>query len=162
MTFDMQEMELADGGFEIDLHQAGVGRDAADLATKYKVEQWRYAPTASYGGPKIDEETLTVTDATLSADGKKVVTLKVDGLKPDRVVYIRSPRPFAASDGSSCGAPRPGTRSTSCPATSRRSATGSTSSRTASSPAARSSTPSTPASPAPASWPASRPPGRRR
>ena len=57
-------------------------------------------PTSTYGGPKVDEETLTVTSATLSADRKKV-TLKIDGLKPGRVVYVRSPRPFDAQDGES-------------------------------------------------------------
>ena len=49
----------------------------------------------SYGGPKIGDKELTVSDATVSAD-KKVVTLKVAGLEPNKVVYIRSPRPFAA------------------------------------------------------------------
>ena len=48
--------------------------------------------------PKIDEEALTVSEATVSAD-KKVVTLKIADLKPNRVVYVRSPRPFAAADG---------------------------------------------------------------
>ena len=57
-------------------------------------------PTSSYGGPKIDEETLTVTSATLSEDGKKV-TLELDGLKPGRVVHVRSPRPFSREGGES-------------------------------------------------------------
>ena len=46
---------------------------AADLATRpwrssrtrYKFKQWRYVPTSQYGGPKVDEETLLVTDATV-------------------------------------------------------------------------------------------------
>ena len=39
-------------------------RPPASLATKYQVKQWRYVPTPTYGGPKVDEETLTVTSAT--------------------------------------------------------------------------------------------------
>ncbi|HET6548211.1 MAG TPA: family 16 glycoside hydrolase, partial [Solirubrobacter sp.] len=69
-----------------------------DLATKYQVRQWGYVATSNYGGPKMWEEGLTVTDATVS-DDHKVVTLKIDGLKPERVVYVRSPRPFEAQDG---------------------------------------------------------------
>ena len=55
-------------------------------------------PTSAYGGPKVAEEELTVTDASVSAD-RKTVSLKIDGLKPNRVVYVRSPRPFEAQGG---------------------------------------------------------------
>src|ERR687895_2735837 len=41
---------------------------------------------------------LPVTAATVSAD-RKTVLLQIDGLKPNRVVYVRSPRPFDAQDG---------------------------------------------------------------
>ncbi|TNH31835.1 discoidin domain-containing protein, partial [Micromonospora orduensis] len=73
---------------------------AANLASHYKIKQGRYQATSSYGGPKIDEETLTVTSATLSADGKKV-TLAVNGRKAGHVVYLRSPRPFTLTTGQS-------------------------------------------------------------
>ncbi len=91
-------MELADGGFKLTYTKPLSDATLADLADKYQVRQWSYAPTSTYGGPKIGEEALTVTDATVSAD-RKVVTLKIDGLKPNRVVYVRSPRPFDAQDG---------------------------------------------------------------
>lgn len=97
-TFDIQKMELADGGFDLTYTKPLSEETATDLAEKYIVQQWRYVPTAAYGGPKVDQETLTVTDATLSEDGK-TVSLKIDGLKPGRVVYVRSPRPFEADDG---------------------------------------------------------------
>ncbi len=98
-TFDVQKMELADGGFKLTYTKPLSDATLADLADKYAVRQWTYAPTSAYGGPKIAEEALTVTDASVSAD-RKVVTLKLDGLKPNRVVYVRSPRPFDAQDGS--------------------------------------------------------------
>jgi len=97
-TFDIEKMELAEGGFDLTYTKPLSDATVADLAAKYRVEQWTYVPTAAYGGPKVDEESLTVTDATVSAD-RKTVSLKIDGLKPNRVVYVRSPRPFDAQDG---------------------------------------------------------------
>ncbi|WP_410813642.1 ricin-type beta-trefoil lectin domain protein, partial [Micromonospora sp. 067-2] len=99
-TFEMQAMRATAGGFEVEYTQPVSADTAANLAAHYKVKQWRYVPTASYGGPKVDEETLTVTSATLSADRKKV-TLAVDGRKAGRVVYLRSPRPFTSESGQS-------------------------------------------------------------
>ena len=97
-TFDIQMMELADGGFDLTYTKPLSDATIADLAGKYQVKQWGYRPTSAYGGPKIGEETLTVTGATVSED-RTTVSLKIDGLKPGRVVYVRSPRPFDAADG---------------------------------------------------------------
>ena len=97
-TFDIQKMELAEGGFDLTYTKPLSDATLADLVDNYQVQQWTYVPTAAYGGPKVDEESLTVTDATVSAD-RKTVSLKIDGLKPNRVVHVRSPRPFDAQDG---------------------------------------------------------------
>ena len=97
-TFDIQKMELAEGGFDLTYTKPLSDATLAQLADKYEVQQWTYVPTAAYGGPKVDEESLTVTDASVSSD-RKTVSLKIDGLKPNRVVYVRSPRPFDAQDG---------------------------------------------------------------
>ena len=97
-TFDIHKMELADGGFKLTYTKPLSDATLTDLAEKYQVRQWGYVPTSSYGGPKVGDEALDVTGATVSAD-RKVVTLTIDGLKPNRVVYVRSPRPFAAQDG---------------------------------------------------------------
>ncbi|AXB41213.1 family 16 glycoside hydrolase [Amycolatopsis albispora] len=97
-AFDMLAMRAIDGGFEIEYTQPLSEATAQDLAAKYNVSQWRYVATPQYGGPKVDEETLRVGSAALSADRKKV-TLKIDGLKPGRVVHVHSPRPFAAESG---------------------------------------------------------------
>ncbi|MBB5869823.1 hypothetical protein F4553_003202 [Allocatelliglobosispora scoriae] len=99
-VFDMLAMRAQPNGFEIEYTQPVSAATATALASKYRVKQWRYVPTAAYGGPKIDEETLTVSSATLSADGKKV-TLVINGLKAGRVVHIRSPKPFSSSNGQS-------------------------------------------------------------
>ncbi|GIJ46019.1 hypothetical protein Val02_29050 [Virgisporangium aliadipatigenens] len=98
--FDMLAMRAKPNGFEIEYTQPLSADTISGLAAKFTVKQWRYTPTAAYGGPKIDEQTLGVSSATVSADGKKV-TLVINGLQAGRVVYIRSPKPFSSSSGQS-------------------------------------------------------------
>ncbi|MFJ8194205.1 ricin-type beta-trefoil lectin domain protein [Streptomyces sp. NPDC096094] len=97
-AFDIRAMRAVPGGFELEYTQPLSTDTATELAGRYKIKQWRYVPTADYGGPKVDEETLTAQSATLSAD-RKTVTLAVPGLKADRVVHVRSPRPFSSAGG---------------------------------------------------------------
>ncbi|MFL9652791.1 ricin-type beta-trefoil lectin domain protein [Streptomyces sp. PB17] len=97
-AFDIRAMRAVPGGFELEYTQPLSTDTANELAGRYKIKQWRYVPTADYGGPKVDEETLGAQSATLSAD-RKTVTLAVPGLKADRVVHVRSPRPFSSADG---------------------------------------------------------------
>ncbi|MEV7084776.1 family 16 glycoside hydrolase [Streptomyces sp. NPDC093085] len=97
--FDIKTMRATRDGFELTYTQPLSEETAAELADgAYSVEQWRYVPTPAYGGPKIDEEVLPVAAAKLSADRKKV-RLTIPGLKTDRVVHVRSPRPFASAAG---------------------------------------------------------------
>lgn len=97
-TFDILAMRAVAGGFQLDYTQPLSDATVQDLITKYRVSQWRYAPTVAYGGPKVDEQTLSVSSATVSAD-RKTVTLQIPGLQPGRVVYVRSPRPFSSESG---------------------------------------------------------------
>ena len=97
-AFDILAMRAVPGGFEIEYTQPLSAATAASLASKYQVRQWRYVPTSAYGGPKVDDQALSVGSATLSADGKKV-TLAINGLQAGRVVYVRSPRPFSSNTG---------------------------------------------------------------
>jgi hypothetical protein len=99
-AFDIKAMRAITGGFELEYTKPVSDATAAQLASRYRAEQWRYVPTPAYGGPKTDEETLSVTSATLSSDKLKV-TLKLAGLKAGRVVHVRSPRPFSAASGES-------------------------------------------------------------
>ncbi|MET9932636.1 MULTISPECIES: ricin-type beta-trefoil lectin domain protein [unclassified Streptomyces] len=99
-AFDIRAMRAVPGGFALEYTQPLSTQTATDLAKRYRIKQWRYAPTADYGGPKIGEETLTAESAALSAD-RKTVTLAIPGLKADRVVHVRSPRPFGSSTGES-------------------------------------------------------------
>ncbi|MCM3661119.1 DUF1080 domain-containing protein [Georgenia satyanarayanai] len=97
-TFDIAEVRVVEGGFELEYTQPLSEGTAEDLLESYDVTQWRYVPTPSYGGPKVGEESLLVTAADLSEDGT-TVTLAIDGLKPGHVVHLRSPRPFTDADG---------------------------------------------------------------
>ncbi|MGC9499955.1 family 16 glycoside hydrolase [Streptomyces sp. WG7] len=97
-TFDIQKMRAVPGGFDLTYTQPVSEETAAELAERYQVEQWHYTPTADYGGPKIAEEELSVRSATLSKDGR-TVRLRLDGLQPERVVHVRSPRPFTSATG---------------------------------------------------------------
>ena len=55
------------------------------------------ADRRSTAAPRSTRRRCTVTGATVSARTARTVTLQVDGLKPDRVVHLRSPRPFASA-----------------------------------------------------------------
>ncbi|CCK26932.1 PA14 domain-containing protein [Streptomyces davaonensis JCM 4913] len=99
-AFDIKAMRAVDGGFEFEYTQPLSAETANALKDKYKVKQWRYEPTAGYGGPKVDEKSLSVDSATLSVDRKKV-TVKIADLKPGHVVHVRSPRPFSSESGKS-------------------------------------------------------------
>jgi hypothetical protein len=99
-AFDILAMRAVQGGFELEYTQPLSTQTVQGLAGKYQATQWRYQPTASYGGPKIDEQPLAVVSATPSADRRKV-TVTLSGLQPGRVVHLRSPRPFASESGQS-------------------------------------------------------------
>ena len=65
-VFDMEKMEVIEGGFKISYTHPVGDAAIAKLKDAYKFKQWRYVPTSQYGGPKVDEESLLVTDATIS------------------------------------------------------------------------------------------------
>jgi glucose/arabinose dehydrogenase len=97
-VFDMKTMKATGTGFKIEYTEPLSAATVEALPKAYQVKQWRYAPTAQYGGPQVDEETLAVTGTKVSGD-RKTVTLTIPGLRRDRVVHLRSPRPFSARDG---------------------------------------------------------------
>ena len=97
-AFDMTSMKVVEGGFQIEYTEPISDETVANISKAYQAKQWRYLPTSTYGGPKLDEEVLSVSGAQVSED-KRTVTLQIEGLKQDRVVYIRSPRPFEAASG---------------------------------------------------------------
>ncbi|MFI8184251.1 family 16 glycoside hydrolase [Actinacidiphila glaucinigra] len=98
-VFDIKTMRATRDGFELTYTKPLSEETAAKLTSgAYTVEQWRYVPTPAYGGPKVDEEELPVAAARVSGD-RRTVRITVPGLQTDRVVHVRSPRPFASADG---------------------------------------------------------------
>ncbi|TDC38475.1 DUF1080 domain-containing protein [Micromonospora sp. 15K316] len=97
-VFEVKRMRASHVGFELEYTEPLSAETAQDLADAYQVTQWRYGATSQYGGPKLDLETLDVTKAELSAD-RRTVKLRIPGLKENRVVHVRSPRPFSSADG---------------------------------------------------------------
>ncbi len=86
-VFEMLAVRAKSNGMEIEFTEPLRDGDGWNLS-HYLVKQWRYQPTFNYGGPKLDETTLDVKSATVSADGKKVF-LEIPGLKAGHVVHIR-------------------------------------------------------------------------
>ncbi|MDH6181993.1 putative cell wall-binding protein [Microbacteriaceae bacterium SG_E_30_P1] len=97
-NFDMHNVTLTETGFEIEYTKPISEETLATIENAYSISQWRYAPTNSYGGPKLNQEQLNASNVAVSEDGM-TVTFDVDGLLENRVVHVQSARPFSASDG---------------------------------------------------------------
>jgi len=86
-TFEMLAIRSRQGGFEIQFTEP-LAKDVGNAASDYKIQQWWYKPTASYGGPKMDLTDLVPSEVTVSKD-RKTVYLRISGLKSEHVVYFR-------------------------------------------------------------------------
>lgn len=97
-TFEMLSVKPAKNGAEIEFTEP-ISADLLPLSLDdYVIQQWTYKPTVAYGGPKIDEEKLTVKGITMSPDRKKIF-LQFDGLKTNRVVYLKMPDSLRSTNG---------------------------------------------------------------
>lgn len=88
VTFEIRNVRVTAQGFEI-AYTRPVPASFLGNPANFTVKQWRYTPTADYGGPKIDEETLATAQAVPSAD-RMSVSLGIPGLKRGRVVYLKA------------------------------------------------------------------------
>ena len=92
--FEMLSVSARTNGFEITFTEAiAEGQNLG--AEDFKIQQWYYKPTSSYGGPKLDLETLTAKNFALSQD-RKTIFIELEGLKENHVVYFRIIRPFVS------------------------------------------------------------------
>lgn len=94
--FDLLAIRSLKDGFELEFTEP-VG-SAATSVSSYVMEQWRYEPTASYGGPAVGLMQLPVRAAALSQDGRRV-RLTVDGLRLGNVVHFKLPTLTSAAGG---------------------------------------------------------------
>jgi cytochrome c551/c552 len=86
-AFEMVAVRAQPDGFVIELTQAladGIELSPADIIAK----QWFYYPNEQYGGPKYDETVLDVTRVEVAQD-RRSIRLRIPGLKPGYVVYLR-------------------------------------------------------------------------
>ncbi|HEY0009429.1 MAG TPA: family 16 glycoside hydrolase [Tepidisphaeraceae bacterium] len=87
VAFEPKAVRVRSDGFEVEFTAplaGGLGEDPSD----YRVQQWRYQPARTYGGPKIDERRLEVTGVALNEDRTKAF-IKMAGMLPGHVVYLR-------------------------------------------------------------------------
>ncbi|MEM1121193.1 MAG: DUF1080 domain-containing protein, partial [Bacteroidota bacterium] len=96
-TFEMLAVRAKTNGVEIEFTEAlqeGQGWNSAD----YDIQQWRYEPTAAYGGPKLDLKNLNILSVNVSDDRKKVF-LELAGMKENHVVYVHLLNPYVSALG---------------------------------------------------------------
>jgi cytochrome c len=86
-AFEMLAVRAKTNGVEIEFTEPLRDGDGWDVK-HYAVNQWWYKPTKEYGGPKLDEENLSVISASVSPDRKKVF-LEIPGIQKEHVVHIR-------------------------------------------------------------------------
>ena len=85
-TFEMLAVRAMSDGIEIEFTDPLRPGDGLDKSL-YTIKQWRYQPTANYGGPKIDEQTLSVREISISPNRKRVF-LQLDGMREEHLVYV--------------------------------------------------------------------------
>ncbi|MDF1701539.1 MAG: DUF1080 domain-containing protein, partial [Planctomycetota bacterium] len=96
-VFEMLRVRMRPHGLWIDFTEPLADPSGVD-PQDYALQQWRYQPTKTYGGPKIDVEALSVTHVARSAD-RRSVFLHVPGLKEGHVVYVRLARTVRGAGG---------------------------------------------------------------
>ncbi|MCA9069385.1 MAG: hypothetical protein KDA84_10700, partial [Planctomycetaceae bacterium] len=77
--FEILEMKAQPDGFELVFTQPVDRKIASDVKT-YRMNSYTYLYHATYGSEEIQNQNLTIRDAQVSEDGKRV-RLKVDGLR---------------------------------------------------------------------------------
>lgn len=87
VTFEILAIRSQPNGFEIEFTEP-LAAEMGSQPSDYLVQQWWYLPTEAYGGPKMDQERMTVSKVEVTSNRTKV-RLDIAGLKPEHVVYFR-------------------------------------------------------------------------
>lgn len=85
-AFEMKAVRSIKDGLEVEFTQP-VDPSTA-LKANFTARQWQYIRQVGYGTGKQPDQPLTVAEAVLSADGRRIF-LKMAGLVRDRVVYVK-------------------------------------------------------------------------
>ena len=86
--FEMHGISALKDGFEVTFTEP-VDPESAGKPESYAMKAWTYIYRAEYGSPEVDQATPKITDAVVSADGKKV-RLKIDGLVQGHVHHLEA------------------------------------------------------------------------
>lgn len=96
VPMDILNMRLTRTGFELTFTKP-VDPETAKAPSNYSISHYYYLYHGKYGSPKTDIMPASVTDVTVSSDGRRV-TLTVDKLVPGRIYELRPDR-VKSADG---------------------------------------------------------------
>ena len=96
-AFEPVAVRAKPGGFEVELSES-LGPGATEDPEDFEVVQWRYQPTAAYGGPKVDEKPLEIRRLEIASDRRRV-RIDVEGLVAGSVVYLALPERWRSRAG---------------------------------------------------------------
>lgn len=96
-AFEMLAVRAQVNGFEVEFTEP-LHSDWGFDPLAWEIQQWRYEPTAEYGGAKLDETDLEVRAVVRSEDGRRI-HIELNGLLPEHVVYLRVRQPFVSETG---------------------------------------------------------------
>jgi cytochrome c len=96
-AFEILAVRIMTDGLEVEFTEP-LAQGQGELPGDYPVQQWRYEPTAAYGGPKLDLEVLPVRQVVISKDRRKA-RLFISGCKEEHVIYIQLSSKLASASG---------------------------------------------------------------
>jgi len=96
-AFEILAMRARSDGFAVEFTEP-LAENVGWEPENWRVESWRYVPTAEYGGPKVDGRVLAVRAASLSPD-RRIADLAIDGLEDGRVVHLHVVGPVVSASG---------------------------------------------------------------
>lgn len=96
-AFELLDLRPSAAGIELTFTEALRAGDG-ERPEDYRLEQWRYVPSASYGGPKVDPRVVPVREVRISQDRRRVALL-TDAIAEGHVLHVRlAHAPIAQSE----------------------------------------------------------------
>lgn len=96
-TFEVLAVRTQADGLEVTFTQpvkAGFGMDPEEIA----LTRFYYKPTANYGGPKLEETRLPISEMTWN-EARTKLRLVFNGRKKEHVYYLRLPNSWTDVEG---------------------------------------------------------------
>lgn len=90
-AFEILDVKLHSEGLELTFTEP-LRPGPGELASDYAITQWHYVPTAEYGGPKVGETSLPVSEVRIAPD-RRGAFLRVRGIEPGHVLHLHLSHP---------------------------------------------------------------------